>query len=53
MGWVGSVVWWMWRGGGGVKNVYFRRRLGWGVVLSVLFDLRKHIQNLNMFFFAD
>ncbi len=40
-------------GGGGVKKVYFKCRSGWecGVVLSVLFDLREHIQNLNVFFF--
>ncbi len=41
-------------GGGGVKKVYFRCGWGWecGVVLSVLFDLREHIQNLNVFFFC-
>ncbi len=47
----------MWCGGwgvgvGGVKNVYFKWWLGWGVMLSVLFDLREHIQNLNVFFFC-
>ncbi len=49
----------------GVKKVYFRCGLDWecgvvdvvlgcvgGVVLSVLFDLREHIQNLNVFFFC-
>ncbi len=65
VGWAGRVgwgKWWEgeymrcalgvgWCGGVGVKNVYFRWWLGWGVMLPVLFDLREHIQNLNVFFF--
>ncbi len=50
LGWECGVVDVVW--GGAVKNVYFRSVLGWGVVLSVLFDLREHIQNLNVFFFC-
>ncbi len=50
---------WGWQCGGGgcdargVKKVYFRCGLGWecDVVLSALFNLREHIQNLNVFFF--
>ncbi len=40
MGWVGSVVWLMLCGGGGVKNVYFRSVLGWGcgVICVIRFE---------------
>ncbi len=43
--WVGLGVWCGGCGGGDVKKVYFRcgSDWEWGVVLSVLFDLREHI----------